>query len=386
MAALGSTALLGPFATDAYLPAIPSIADDFDVPGSRVQLAIAAFTISQAVGQFLLGAISDRIGRKPVVLGGTLLMTIGAIGAAFAPSIVALIILCGLMGLTVAGGISGGRAVIADLTVGDEATKPFSILAMLLGIGPILGPIVGTVVLLFSGWRGIFVALAVMGALSAILIHLFVPETLPKQLRHSGGVSEALKSAGSVLRSTQFLIYASILWLGFGLMFSWIASSSLIIQGVLGMNPAVNAIVFGVISGVLVVASLITSKLSERYHPIRFIIIGISVQVLAVIALAIVVLTQYYQPWIVLLILLMIGSPMGFVFGPATALAMRDVRFASGTASAVLGSFQFLAAAIATTSLSLLSGDPLVGLLVVGAVTMTLALLALLTTKPTLQA
>lgn len=386
MGALGGTAMLGPIATDAYLPAIPAMAVTFAVPGSTVQFALATFIIGQGIGQFVFGSLSDRLGRKPVLVLTTLLLTAAALVASVSPNVSTLIALCAFMGFSVAGGISSARAVIADLTPPDEAAKPFALLVMLHGIGPIIGPIIGTIILLFSTWRGIFVCLALLGAVATLALALLVPESLEEHRRHTGGFTQMLHTAGQVLKNRQFFVFASILWMGFSLMFAWIASSSLIIQNVLGFDTLTNALIFGGVSLLLVVASLITSKLSSRYKPIQFVKLGIAIQVVAVLILLVVVVTQFYVSWLVLPALLLIGSPMGFVFGPATALAMSELRHAAGTASALLGGFQFLTAGAATALISILGGNPLVGLSFIGIATMVIALVALRAARPSLRA
>jgi DHA1 family bicyclomycin/chloramphenicol resistance-like MFS transporter len=377
MAALGLAAMLGPFGTDTYLPALPEMSRDFGVPGARTQLTIAAFTIGEAVGQYILGAMSDRIGRKAVIAGGTGIMTVTAGIAAAAPSVEILILLCMVMGFTVAGGISGGRAVIADLTTGEASARPFAILSMLLSIGPIVGPIAGTIMLAAGGWRSIFVGLTIFGALCTLAVILLVPETLPADKRHRGGLTETLKNSRLILANKEFTTHGAILWFGFGLMFTYICSSSFIIQDVLGLSPAMNAASFAINGTSLVIASLVTARFSTGSRTKTMLNIGVGVQVVSVALLVVIVAFHAYEPWLVLGDLFLIGTAMGFVFGPATALAMLNVRFAAGNASAILGSFQFVAAAIVSAAVGLVAGDALVGLLVVGGTSEVLVLIAL---------
>lgn len=381
MAALGSAALLGPLSTDMHLPAFPNIADDFGVSGATVQLTVATCVIAQALGQFFLGALSDLVGRKLVLVGGTFVMTVASFVAALSPNILTLIWLFAAMGFAVAGGIASGRAVIADLTSGPSSTRPFTILWMLLSVGPIIAPVAGALVLSFFDWRAIFIAMGIAGALSTLALFFFVPETLTREERNGGSLGKTLRTVGTVLKDKQFLLFAGVLWMGFALMFGWISSSSLILQGELGFDPSVNALVFAVISGMLLVFSLLTARLSSRIPPKRLITIGIALESLGVILLLVLLLTGMTTPWLVILVLLLFGSPMGFVFGPATALAMENLRFAAGTASAVLGSFQLMMGGIATLILSLLGGNPLIGLSIIGVVAMAIAWIALAVAK-----
>jgi len=377
LASLGAMAMLAPFGTDTYLPALPVMSAELGVSGGRSQLSIAAFTIGIAIGQLILGSLSDRLGRKAIVVGGGVLMTIGAALASQVTTSEMLVALCFIMGLSAAGGVAGGRAVVADLTSGEASAKPFAILSMLLSIGPIVGPIAGTILLALGGWRSIFIGLAIFAALSTLSVVLLVPETLPHAKRHKGGLGETFRMARRVLANRQFVSHGAILWFGFGLMFTYICSSSFIIQNVLGLSPAVNAASFAVNGTSLVLASLFTARYSSGHAIKRLLNLGVLVQVSAVVLLIVIVTAHVYNPWLVLFDLFLIGTAMGFVFGPATAMAMLEVRFAAGTASAVLGSFQFLIAAIVTACVGLVPGDALFQLLVVGGTSELLVLLSL---------
>lgn len=377
LASLGAMAMLAPFGTDTYLPALPVMSAELGVSGGRSQLSIAAFTIGIAIGQLILGSLSDRLGRKAIVVGGGVLMTIGAVLASQVTSSEMLVVLCFIMGLSAAGGVAGGRAVVADLTTGEASAKPFAILSMLLSIGPIVGPIAGTILLALGGWRSIFIGLAIFAALSTLSVVLLVPETLPPAKRHKGGLGETFRMARRVLANRQFVSHGAILWFGFGLMFTYICSSSFIIQNVLGLSPAVNAASFAINGTSLVLASLFTARYSTGHAIKRLLNLGVLVQVVAVVILIVIVSAHIYNPWLVLFDLFLIGTAMGFVFGPATAMAMMEVRFAAGTASAVLGSFQFLLAAIVTACVGLVPGDALFQLLIVGGTSEVLVLISL---------
>jgi len=358
--------MLGPFATDTYLPALPSISAGFNVDASRVKLTLSAATVGMAIGQFVLGTLSDRLGRKLIIVGGGLLMTIAAALAAVAPSAEALVALCFIMGLTVSGGLAGGRAVVADLTHGQDATRPFAILGMLLSIGPILGPIGGALLLGAAGWRAIFVGLAIFAALSTLSVIVFVPETLPRDLRHSGGFPQMLRTVKRVITNRQYITHAAILWFGFALMFAYIASSTFIVQTTLGLSPEAFAASFAVNGAGLVVVSLFTAKLASTVSPKKLLLTGVYVQLAALLALLIFTATGAVTPFTILPTLFVLASAMGFVFGPATALAMVEVRHSAGMAAALMGSLQFVTASIATALVAVVNSDALVSLVIVG--------------------
>lgn len=376
--ALGFMGMLGPFGTDTYLPAFPAMARDLRVTPAHVEVTLSAFTIGMAVGQFVLGSLSDRLGRRIVLLGGGSLITVASLAAAFAPNVEVLIFLCFVMGLMAAAGIVGGRAVVADLTSGPSATRPFAILGMTVSIGPIIGPIGGALLMGLGGWRTIFFGLAIFAALATIGIFLFVPESLPVDKRHPGGLSTTVRNAARILTTRSYLSYAVVIWFGFGMMFAYISSSSFIVQNNLGLSASAYASVFGFNGVGIIVTSFLSARLVKRVAPRRILLVGVAMQGVAALALITITATGSVTPFTVLPAMFILATSMGFVFGPATALAMVDVRFASGTALAMMGSLQFLAAAISATLVGIVSTDAVVSLTVVASVAATLVLTAVI--------
>lgn len=378
LVALGFVGALGPFGTDAYLPAFPSMAEDLGVSPSRIGLTLSMFTIGMSVGQFFLGALTDRIGRKTVIVGGGLLMAVASTVAGFAADAGVLITLCLFMGLSASAGLVGGRAVVADLTRGEAAVRPFTILGMVVSIGPILGPMGGAALLAIGGWRAIFFGLATYALAASVFVAVAVPESLAVDKRQTGGIGQMFGTAGKILRNRQYLAFAILIWFGFAMLFAYISSSSFIVAQNLGLPPAAHAASFGINGIGIVSAGLITTRLATAVRPRRLIRIGVIAQLTAFSALWIVIFSGTVSPWTVFPILFVTATSMGFIFGPATAMAMEHVRFASGTALALLGSVQFLAAAAAATLVGIVNSNALVALAVVGSVAALLVLVALI--------
>lgn len=143
---------MGPLGTDLYLVALPTMADEFGVPDATIQLTLSAFTIGMALGQLVIGAISDRLGRRRILMAGMTVMMLAGAFAAVATSAEALIVDCAFMGIAAATGLVSGRAVVSDLATGHAATRAFSFLGLVTGIGPMMGPIFG--VLFSPPWAG----------------------------------------------------------------------------------------------------------------------------------------------------------------------------------------------------------------------------------------
>jgi DHA1 family bicyclomycin/chloramphenicol resistance-like MFS transporter len=170
------------------------------------------------------------------------------------------------------------------------------------------------------------------------------------------------RTAAKILRDRQYLAFAILIWFGFAMLFAYISSSSFIVAQNLGLPPAAHAASFGINGIGIVTAGLITTRLATVVRPRRLIRIGLIAQLAAFSALWIVIPSDTVSPWTVFPILFVLASSMGFIFGPATAMAMEHVRFASGTALALLGSVQFLAAAAAATLVGIVNANALVAL------------------------
>lgn len=375
---LGFMGMLGPFGTDTYLPALPAIAGDLHVTRAQVSLTLSAFTIGMALGQLILGSLSDRIGRRPILLGGGTVITLAALAASLAPNVEMLVGLCFVMGLVAAAGIVGGRAVVADLTQGLAATRPFAILGMTVSIGPIIGPIGGTLLMGLGGWRAIFIGLAIFAALATAGIFTFVPESLPADKRHPGGIATIAKNAKRILATRSFITYAVVNWFSFGLIFAYISSSSFIVQNNLGLPAAAFALVFGVNGIGMILSSFATSQLVKKIAPRRILLVGVTMQVCAALWLLAVVSIGWTSPFTVLPAMFVMVAAVGFVAGPASAMAMVDVRFASGTALALMGSIQFLAASVSATLVGIVSANALLALTIVASGSVALVVTAVI--------
>lgn len=365
LTSLGLIGMLGPFGTDVYLPALPAMAQNLRVSSAHIELTLSAFTLGMAIGQFFLGALSDRFGRRVVLLLGGTLMTIAAAVGAAAPTAEMLIALCFFMGVFGSAGTVNGRAVVADLSHGNAATRPFAILGLTISVAPIIGPLGGTALMALGGWRAIFVGLAIFAAIATLSIAIFVPESLAYSARHRGGLKTTLVNSKRILTNRAYLTYAVVIWFGFGTMFAYISSSSFIVQNNLHLPASGYALIFGVNGCGVILSSFITALIAKRTHPRRILLTGVVCQIVVILALVTIVLTHTVAIWTVWPTLFLLATSIGFILGPATALAMAEVRFASGTALALMGSVQFIFAGIAATLIGFLSSDALVSLTMV---------------------
>ncbi len=344
---LSLVGIMGPLGTDLYLPAFPQLAHELSVSASTVQLTLTAFTIGMAFGQLVVGSLSDRYGRKLPMLVGAIMVAISSVGAALAADATQLIVACGFIGLSASAGMAVGRAVVSDLSTGQQAARSFSLLGLIVGFGPIVGPIAGAATIaIFGGWRAIFWCFAAF-AIFVFLVLLFLPESLPRANRHSGGFTATLSAAGKVLSNRTFIFFASTIWFGFAAMFAYISASSFIVQSVLKMTALEYTYVFGGIGIGLMVTGYIATRLLNRIKASTLILVGVGQLAIGSILLLALAASLNLSAMGVILSLLLIGSAMGFVFGPAASLAVSQVRSSAGTAMALLGSLQFVFAGLA---------------------------------------
>lgn len=346
---LGGLSLLGPFGTDTFLPALPAMAAEFAVPADRVQLTLSAFTLGMAAGQLILGPISDRIGRRLLLILGPAAAAAASIGAALTTSLPVLIAACAAIGVSAAAGMVVGRAAAADVTDPLTAPRVFSLLGMVTSVGPVLGPLGGALALALWGWRGIFAALAVFAAILAAAVWLTVPETMTP--RPAGRRTHLLRDVAQVVRAEGYLPNAAVVWFGFGAVFAYISASPFLFQQTLGLSAGAFALVFAVGGISLIGVSLLTALTAARVAPQRLVATGLTVMCVgaAVIAAGAVLSLTVASAWLWMSAagMLLLNASMGLVFGPATALAVARNRPRAGTAMALIGCVQFVAAAIA---------------------------------------
>jgi MFS transporter, DHA1 family, multidrug resistance protein len=349
---LGAMGVIGPLGTDMYLPALPTMASELSTTPAWVQLTLTAFSVGLAVGQLLLGTLSDRFGRRWLLAGGIALLLVSGIVCSVAPTIEVLIAGRVLMGISGASGIVIGRAIAADLTTGTAAARVFSLLGTIAGVGPIAGPLLGGVVFGWGEWRPIFWVITAFAALLLVGVLLFIRETLPRSSRHHGGFAQFGRTAGGILAGRHFLGYAMTLWFSFGAMFAYISASPFVVQRILGFSPTAFTVVFATNAAGLVSMGLLSAWLAGRVKVPNLATFGLGVQLLGIAALVVIAATDAKSAWLILPALFLITTGMGFLLGNCTALAVSGIA-ARGTAMAILGCVQFIMAGLVA---------PLVGL------------------------
>lgn len=342
--ALGGLSTFGPLAIDLYLPGLPALTADLRTTESLAQLTMSVCMIGLAAGQLLAGPLSDRVGRRRPLLVGVALFVVTSLACAFAPTIEVLLVLRFAGGLAGAVGIVVARAMVRDQWSGAAAARVFSLLMVVSGAAPVLAPVIGSQLLRVTDWRGVFVALAVIGAV-LFAAACTLRETLPVQRRRPGGAAATLRSIVGVVRDVSFLVPALVLAFGCCAMFVYIAMGSFVLQGGYGLSPQLYGVVFGANALGIVAAGRLSALLVGRAGPRRLLLGGVGVAVIAALVLLVGVLVSG-SVWVVLPPLFVVVATVGMIMPNATALAMAGQAGAAGAASALIGLLQFLLGAV----------------------------------------
>ena len=279
---LGVLSAFGPFVVDLYLPSLPQLAQFFDTTAFMTQLTLTTAMIGLAVGQLLLGPMSDKFGRKIPLIISLLIYIISTILLIFSPNIEIMIVLRAVQGLSSAGSVVISRAVATDLYRGREMTRFFGLLMMINGIAPIISPVLGSLLLEYIGWKGVFFFLAIIGIV--VLLFCFrLKESLIIENRLEGSVLSTFFTFGKIIKNRLFMSYVGIESFLLAAMFAYIAASPFILQSFYGLSAFTFSLCFGANGAALVIGANIGGKLSNR-KALSFGVLGFGVVVLYTIS------------------------------------------------------------------------------------------------------
>lgn len=328
---LGVLSAFGPFVVDLYLPSLPQLATFFETSASMTQLTLTTAMIGLAAGQLLLGPISDKFGRKKPLIISLAIYIISTVLIVFSPNIETMIVLRVVQGLSSAGSVVISRAVATDLYRGREMTRFFGLLMTINGMAPIASPVLGSLLLEYISWKGIFIFLALIGVV--VLAFCFrLKESLKEENRLQGSVLSTFSTFGVIMKNRLFMSYVGIESFLLGAMFAYIAASPFILQSFYGLSAFAFSLCFAANGAALVIGANVGGKLANRT--------ALSIGVLGFFAAAIytiaVLLIQPYWFFVEVGFFLMLLL-MGMTFPAISSLAMESERQYAGSASALLG-------------------------------------------------
>lgn len=358
---LGSLIAIGPLTIDMYLPALPAITADLETTSAAVQLTLTGTLAGLALGQLLIGPLSDAVGRRLPLLAGIALHILASLLCVVAPTVQVVGVLRVLQGLGVAATSVVAMAVVRDLFSGAAFARLFSRLMLVMGAAPILAPTLGSALLRWSDWRGVFVALAVFGLLLVVVAAVGLRETLPAERRRHGGLAAVGRDYRALLRDRTFVGLVLVAGLAMAALFAYVAGSSFVFQQRYGLDEQQFGLAFGAGAVGLITATQLNVRLLRRYTPQRILVTALAVGTAAGLVLLSFAATGVGGLAAVLASLWVVLAAAGLAMPNAPALALSRHGEAAGTAAALLGAVQFGVGALAA---------PLVGVLGTGSVAM----------------
>ncbi|MFH8343534.1 multidrug effflux MFS transporter [Streptomyces sp. NPDC018045] len=348
---LGGLTAVPPLSMDMYLPALPEVTEVLHSPAATVQLTLTTCLAGMALGQMVVGPMSDKWGRRRPLLVGMVVYIVATALCALATNAELLIALRLLQGLAGAAGIVIARAVVRDLYDGVAMARFFSTLMLISGVAPVVAPLIGGQILRFTDWRGVFVVLTVVGVLLTLLVWRRLHETLPPERRHSGGLGEALHTMRSLLADRAFSGYLIVGAFAFAALFAYISASPFVIQEIYGASPQTFSLLFGVNSiGLVLVGQLNGKVLIGRVSLDAVLGIGLGLITAAATALLLMAGGVFGDVglWPMAGGLFVLMSAMGLVMPSANTKALLRSGHAAGSASALLGTSTFLLGSVAS--------------------------------------
>jgi DHA1 family bicyclomycin/chloramphenicol resistance-like MFS transporter len=348
---LGGLSAIGPLSTDMYLPALPALSRELGASVSQTQLTLSAGILGLSLGQVLAGPSSDALGRRRPLLAGLAVFALASLLCILAPSIAILTILRFTQGIAGAAGIAIGLAIVSDMYAGSVQARVFSLLILVSGLAPIIAPVIGSQLLAFASWRGIFMLLALIGLVLLLAVTLGLKETLPVARRQSGGLAATLRAFRDLLLNRRFVGYAFASGFAFAAAIIYISVSPFILQNIYGISPQRIGVLFGINALGLVIMAQVGGKLVGRVSSQTLLAWGVASLAIGAMALLAIVLSGIGLVGIVPALFVIIAS-LGLIAPNATTLALSDTQ-AAGSAAALLGVVQFSIGAVAA---------PLVGL------------------------
>jgi MFS transporter, DHA1 family, multidrug resistance protein len=341
---LGGLSALGPLSTDMYLPALPALGQELGATMTQTQLTLTAGILGLALGQVIAGPSSDAWGRRRPLLIGLAAFALSSLLGVMAPSAGVLTMLRFVQGVTGAAGIVIALAVVSDLYRGVAQARLYAQLTQVSGLAPIIAPVIGSQLLTFTSWRGIFVALALMGLLLWVGAALGLRETLPVERRQRGGIVATLHSLRILLGDRRYIGFALSSGFAFAAGIVYISSSPFILLNLYGVTPQFMGGVFAVNALGLVLMAQASSRLVGRVSPHTLLGWGVATIAVGGVSLLVVALSGIGLAGL-LIALFVIVSSLGLIAPNATALALGNTVTA-GSAAALLGLLQFSVGAL----------------------------------------
>lgn len=345
---LGSLSAIPPMAIDMYLPALPMIASDIGTDEGSIQFSLMMFFAGLMLGQLFYGPLSDRFGRKPLIYFGLVVFAVASFICVFATRAVELNLLRFAQGLGGSIGMVISIAVVRDLYTGLTASRLLSLVVMVLGVAPIVAPLLGSTIISVASWRIIFVLLGLFGVVLLGFVVAILPETRLAELRNVSRPADSLRHYAHLLVNRRFIPFVLALSIAQAGFFAYLSASASVFISVFGMSPLGYSILFAANAIGLMVAARTSPPLLAKFGAYRIVRTALIVYLIAAVALLIFVVTGFASlPYFAGLLFIAV-TMLGFVMPLCSLLAMEGFGVIAGTAAALMGAFQFGLGALAS--------------------------------------
>ena len=336
---LGLMTAMAPLATDMYLPALPTVQVDFGITASLAQMTLTMTMIGMALGQIFAGPISDRYGRKWPLTAGMVVFTLSTVGCVWAQDIFVFLFFRFISGFAGASGIVIAKAIARDVCQGPELTKFFAMLMMVNGLAPIIAPVIGGQILLYTSWRGVFVVLVAVG-LFQLIATLIYKETLPKDHRLAG-LRESFAKFPMLLKNRYFLGHCLVQCFVFGAFFSYLAGSSFVFQNIFQVSPQMFSLIFGGIGAGLLFSGALPARLAGRVADVKMLHVSLLVPLIGSVLLLL-AFSAGMGMVVILPVLFLTIVPLSVLGAASFSLALSRQGKNAGSASALIGFFSMI--------------------------------------------
>jgi len=332
--------VFGPISMDLYLPALPALTAELGAATSTAQLTVTACLVGLALGQLFAGPMSDRFGRRPVLLVGVVAYVVTSLLCATSPTVESLVLARLVQGLAGGVGIVIAQAAGRDVYSGPTLLRFYGQLTVVGGLAAVVGPLLGGQLTAVTDWRGLFVVLAAVGTLLLLTALALFPETLPAQQRTRGGFTQTGRDYRVLLSDRMYV--GAVLSQGFtyAALFAYLAGATFVLQRIYGMSPQGYALAFGLNSVGFMVFGHLGGRSAATWGPHRTLLTGTAISAVGASGLLLAGLSPM-PVGVVVVSLLVLASGAAFTSPAATTLALAGYPQMAGTASSLLGMVRF---------------------------------------------
>lgn len=338
---LGMLAAMGPLCIDMYVPGMLDIQKDLQVSAADVQVTLSAFLVGFSVGQLFYGPVSDRFGRKTVLLSGIFIFTVSSMGAALSTSIESLILFRFLHAIGGGAGMVLARAIIRDLFPASEVARLMSLMAIVTMSGPMVAPVIGGYLVVWKGWQGILWLLSILGCIFFFMVALAIQESHPEENRLKLNIKTTFKAYFEVLTSRHSFAYATCTALSAGGIFGFISSSPFIFIEIYGMRTDYFGYLYGLVIFCIIIGAIVNTRLVSEVGINKMITYGLVVRLIGIALLLFVTIADIGGMYGFIVAILITMSSAILINANASAGVLHLFPKTAGTASSAIGAVMF---------------------------------------------